>query len=92
MNELLSIISQFSPMATVALALVIIWQLIRATSKVGGKVEKLGSNHIVHLEQSLKDHIDLHERREMEAGRQVLEALGRIERAIIEGNAYERRK
>lgn len=90
MNEALSILSQFSPMATVALALVIIWQLIKNGRALGGKVEKLGSNHLVHFEESIKDHIDSHERREMEMSRQMLDALGRIERAITEGNSRRR--
>lgn len=86
MIDILSTLSQFSPMATVALALVIILQLIKATRKVEGKVENIGNNHLVHLEESIKSHINLHEAREMEHGRQVLECLGRIERAIIEGS------
>ena len=87
--EILDTLSQFSPMATVALALVIIWQLIRNGRTIGGKVKELGSNHLVHLEEKLDDqviaiksHIDLHERREMEQGTRMIESLRRIEEIL----------
>ena len=86
MNDILSTLSQFSPMATIALALFIIWQLIRNRKQMNA----FGTNHITHLEDSLKSHIDMHERREMEQGRQVLEMLGRIERAVIEQGSRQK--
>lgn len=58
----------------------------------------LGSNHLEHLKGDIKDMIDghesalkevirLHEMREFEHDKDVLTALGRIERAIIEQGA-----
>lgn len=77
--DILTILSQFSPMATIALALFIIWQLIKSRRQIS----TLGSNHIAHMEENIKRHIDAHEHRELEQGRRIIETLQRINDTLI---------
>lgn len=73
MEHLLEILKDFSPMATIALALVIIYQLTKGDKKIS----TIKDNHLHDLPE-MKNTLDRLERKSDETNREVIRLLTEI--------------